>query len=186
MVDSAWIEAMHDELHQFDRLKVGTSRQTIWQDDYKAKVEVVLISKNNLHQLLAWKRRFMLLSQMGSSDPDHPDKKVYLLRKALYGFKTSSRAWYDETFPTSDVPRLYKRCIDTRKRHFRGIQFLGDKLSKLDVKETELHCNVFSRGRVRALYQQVSASSNVDLMRTRLKIMLQYTIYRCIVTLSQP
>ncbi|GKF59564.1 retrovirus-related pol polyprotein from transposon TNT 1-94, partial [Tanacetum coccineum] len=35
MADSAWIEAMQDELHQFD----GTSRQTIWQKDYKAKVE---------------------------------------------------------------------------------------------------------------------------------------------------
>ncbi|GKD09277.1 retrovirus-related pol polyprotein from transposon TNT 1-94, partial [Tanacetum coccineum] len=32
MADSAWIEAMQDELHQFDILKV-------WQDNYKAKVE---------------------------------------------------------------------------------------------------------------------------------------------------
>ncbi|GJU87503.1 retrovirus-related pol polyprotein from transposon TNT 1-94 [Tanacetum coccineum] len=40
MADSAWIEAMQDELHQFDRLKVwGTTSTTIWQDDYKAKVE---------------------------------------------------------------------------------------------------------------------------------------------------
>ncbi|GKF59132.1 retrovirus-related pol polyprotein from transposon TNT 1-94, partial [Tanacetum coccineum] len=31
----------------------------------------------------------------GFVDPDHP-KKVYLLRKALYGFKQAPRAWYDE------------------------------------------------------------------------------------------
>ncbi|GJS30068.1 hypothetical protein Tco_0490688 [Tanacetum coccineum] len=32
-------QAMQDELHQIDRHKsLGTSRQTIWQDDYKAKV----------------------------------------------------------------------------------------------------------------------------------------------------
>ncbi|GJR30656.1 gag-pol polyprotein [Tanacetum coccineum] len=37
MADSAWIEAMQDELHQFDRLKVGNSRLTIWQDINKAK-----------------------------------------------------------------------------------------------------------------------------------------------------
>ncbi|GJS43797.1 putative reverse transcriptase domain-containing protein [Tanacetum coccineum] len=38
MVDSAWIEAMQDELHQFDRLKVWELvEKNHLQDDYKAK-----------------------------------------------------------------------------------------------------------------------------------------------------
>ncbi|GJW34636.1 retrovirus-related pol polyprotein from transposon TNT 1-94 [Tanacetum coccineum] len=36
--DSCWIEASANELHQFDRLKSGTSQQTFGQEDYKAKV----------------------------------------------------------------------------------------------------------------------------------------------------
>nr|GEX96475.1 hypothetical protein [Tanacetum cinerariifolium] len=53
-------------------------------------------------------------------DPDHP-KKFYHLKKALYGLKRASRAW------TSDPP-IPKRCLDTYKSNYGGIQFLGGKL----------------------------------------------------------
>ncbi|GJS63941.1 retrovirus-related pol polyprotein from transposon TNT 1-94 [Tanacetum coccineum] len=40
MADSAWIEAMQEELHQFDRRQgLGNSLQTLWQEHKKAKVE---------------------------------------------------------------------------------------------------------------------------------------------------
>ncbi|GKD78879.1 retrovirus-related pol polyprotein from transposon TNT 1-94, partial [Tanacetum coccineum] len=47
----------------------------------------------------------------------------------------------------------HARCLDTRKSTFGGIQFLGT--------ETELHCNVFSRGRVCGVICKL-CSSNVD------------------------
>ncbi|GKA13328.1 hypothetical protein Tco_0692974 [Tanacetum coccineum] len=38
MTDSAWIEAMQDDLHQFDRLEgLGTSRRTLGKMFIKAK-----------------------------------------------------------------------------------------------------------------------------------------------------
>ncbi|GKE25214.1 ribonuclease H-like domain-containing protein [Tanacetum coccineum] len=66
MADSAWIKAMQDELHQFDR-PVGKT--------------VIKLKCCSLGE--------------GFVDPANPDK-VYHLRKALYGLKQAPRAWYDE------------------------------------------------------------------------------------------
>nr|GEW75924.1 retrotransposon protein, putative, unclassified [Tanacetum cinerariifolium] len=74
MADSAWIEAMHDELHQFDRLQMDV-KKTFLNGPLKEEVYV------------AQPDRFV--------DPDHPEK-VYRLRKALYGLKQAPKAWYDE------------------------------------------------------------------------------------------
>ncbi|GJR27339.1 retrovirus-related pol polyprotein from transposon TNT 1-94 [Tanacetum coccineum] len=78
MANSAWIESMQEELHQFDRLDL--------RDMLKRKE---LISKSHLHQLLGWR------PSDGFVDPNHPDQ-VYRLKKALYGLKQAPRAWYDE------------------------------------------------------------------------------------------
>ncbi|GJW55817.1 retrovirus-related pol polyprotein from transposon TNT 1-94 [Tanacetum coccineum] len=125
MANSAWIKAMQDELHQFDILQV-------WEliDKPFGKIVIklkkrVLISKNLLHQSLAWnlfgsslptlhinlfqsimdvkmtflngpmKEEVYVAQLDGFVDPDHP-KKVYRLRKAQYGLKQAPRAWYDE------------------------------------------------------------------------------------------
>ncbi|GKB06857.1 retrovirus-related pol polyprotein from transposon TNT 1-94 [Tanacetum coccineum] len=73
MADSAWIEAMQEELHQFDRLQV-------WEliDKPFGKNEEVYVAQPD---------EFV--------DPDHPEK-VYRLKKVLYGLKQDPRAWYDE------------------------------------------------------------------------------------------
>ncbi|GJU27153.1 gag-pol polyprotein [Tanacetum coccineum] len=78
MADSAWIEAMQEELHQFDRLQV-------WE-----LMDVKMAFLNGPP-----KEEVYVAQPDGFVDPDHPDK-VYRLRKALYGLKQASRAWYDE------------------------------------------------------------------------------------------
>ncbi|GKA32134.1 retrovirus-related pol polyprotein from transposon TNT 1-94 [Tanacetum coccineum] len=105
MADSAWIEAMQDELHQFDRLKVW---ELVDKPFGKMIIKLKWLWKNKKDEdqtLLAWKQFGFSLPMQHTSlyvaqpegfvDPDHPEK-VYLLRKALYGLKQAPRAWYDE------------------------------------------------------------------------------------------
>ncbi|GJX94927.1 ty3-gypsy retrotransposon protein, partial [Tanacetum coccineum] len=84
MADSAWIEAMQDELHQFDRLHVW---ELVDKPFGKMIIKLKWLWKNK-------KDEDQIVIQ-GFVDPDHPEK-VYLLKKALYGLKQVPRAWYDE------------------------------------------------------------------------------------------
>nr|GEY27583.1 hypothetical protein [Tanacetum cinerariifolium] len=70
MADSAWIEAMQEELHQFDRLQMDVKTAFL---NGPLKKEVYVAQPD------------------GFVDPDHPEK-VYRLRKALYGLKQAPRA----------------------------------------------------------------------------------------------
>nr|GEW11561.1 retrotransposon protein, putative, unclassified [Tanacetum cinerariifolium] len=74
MVDSAWIEAMQEELHQFDRLDMD--------------VKIAFLNG-------PLKKEVYVNQPDGFVYPHHPDK-VYHLKKALYGLKQAPRAWYDE------------------------------------------------------------------------------------------
>nr|GEZ62784.1 hypothetical protein [Tanacetum cinerariifolium] len=119
MVDSAWIEAAQEELHQFDRLQVWelvdkpfgkngidfeesfapvTRLEAVWifvaYATHKSfpiyHMDVKLTFLND-----PLKEEVYVAQPDGFVDPDHPDK-VYRLRKALYGLKQAPRAWYDE------------------------------------------------------------------------------------------
>ncbi|GJX64392.1 retrovirus-related pol polyprotein from transposon TNT 1-94 [Tanacetum coccineum] len=123
MADSAWIEAMQDELHQFDRLNVW---ELVDKPFGKMVIKLKWLWKNkndedhpvirNKTRLAAKAHKSFPIYQMdvktaflngplkeevyvaqpkGFVDPDHPEK-VYLLRKDLYGLKQAPRAWYDE------------------------------------------------------------------------------------------
>ncbi|GJU00835.1 retrovirus-related pol polyprotein from transposon TNT 1-94 [Tanacetum coccineum] len=109
MADSAWIEAMQDELHQFDRLK---EEGIDFEESFApvARLEAVQIfvayaaHKSFPIYHMDVKTEFLngplkeevyVAHPEGFVDPDHPEK-VYLLRKALYGLKQALRAWYDE------------------------------------------------------------------------------------------
>ncbi|GJQ92111.1 retrovirus-related pol polyprotein from transposon TNT 1-94 [Tanacetum coccineum] len=125
MADSAWIEAMQEELHQFS--------QTRQQNGY-AHEKGIVHSKTHLHPFARMEAEEVYVAQPdGFVDPDHPDK-VYRLKKALYGLKQAPRAWYDELSKfliskgfTKDVDQA-GFALDTCKSTSGGIQFLGDKL----------------------------------------------------------
>ncbi|GJX71902.1 retrovirus-related pol polyprotein from transposon TNT 1-94 [Tanacetum coccineum] len=125
MDDSAWIEAMQEELHQFDRLQVwelvdkpfgknGYAQEegNDFEESFAlvARLEAVWIfvayaahKYFPIYQMDVktaflngpLKEEVYVAQPDGFVDPYHP-KKVYLLRKALYGLKQAPKAWYDE------------------------------------------------------------------------------------------
>ncbi|GJR86537.1 retrovirus-related pol polyprotein from transposon TNT 1-94 [Tanacetum coccineum] len=88
MADSAWIESMQEELHQFDRLDGYAQKEGI---DFKESFAPVA----RLEAVRPLKEEVYVNQPDGFVDPYHPDK-VYRLKKALYGLKQAPRAWYDE------------------------------------------------------------------------------------------
>ncbi|GJY85514.1 retrovirus-related pol polyprotein from transposon TNT 1-94 [Tanacetum coccineum] len=119
MDDFAWIEEMHDELHQFDRLQARLVAKGYAQEegiDFEesfapvARLKAVQIfvayaahKSFPIYQMDVkttflngpLKEEVYVAQPDGFVDPDHP-KKIYRLRKALYGLKQTPRAWYDE------------------------------------------------------------------------------------------
>ncbi|GJX49767.1 gag-pol polyprotein [Tanacetum coccineum] len=117
MADSAWIEAIQDELYQFNRLKVwelvdkpfGKNEEGIDLEESfapVARLEAVRIfiayaahKSFPIYQMDVktaflngpLKEEVYVAQPEGFVDPDHPEK-VYLLRKALYGLKQALRA----------------------------------------------------------------------------------------------
>nr|GEY30228.1 hypothetical protein [Tanacetum cinerariifolium] len=143
MTDSAWIEAMQEKLHQFDRLQ--DEDQTVIRNkarlvakgyaqeegiDFEESFAPMDVKTTFLNGPL--KEEVYVAQPEGFVDPDHPEK-VYRLRKALYGLKQAPREWYNElskflTLKSFTKDDDHARCIDSRKSTSGGIKFLGDKL----------------------------------------------------------
>ncbi|GJY82138.1 retrovirus-related pol polyprotein from transposon TNT 1-94 [Tanacetum coccineum] len=111
MADSAWIEVMQEEIHQFERLDVWElvdrplcnnviNMKWLWKNK-RDEEHIVIPNKAHLvakryaqKEGIDFEESFALVAH-GFIDPHHPDK-VYRLKKALYGLKQAPRAWYDE------------------------------------------------------------------------------------------
>nr|GEV05039.1 retrovirus-related Pol polyprotein from transposon TNT 1-94 [Tanacetum cinerariifolium] len=93
LTQSCWIEAMQEELNEFECLKIrgykDFSRVCRSQEHGRLQMDVKTAYLNgNL-------REEVYVSQPdGFVDPDNPNY-VYKLKKALYGLKQAPRAWYD-------------------------------------------------------------------------------------------
>ncbi|GJV87363.1 retrovirus-related pol polyprotein from transposon TNT 1-94 [Tanacetum coccineum] len=119
MADSAWIEAMQEELHQFDRLQVwelidipfgktGIDFEESFAPVARLEAVQIFVAYAAHKSFLIYqmdvnttfingplKEEVYVVLPDGFVDPDHPEK-VYRLRKALYGLKQAPRAWYDK------------------------------------------------------------------------------------------
>nr|GFA45647.1 retrovirus-related Pol polyprotein from transposon TNT 1-94 [Tanacetum cinerariifolium] len=108
MADSAWIETMQKELHQFDRLDEGVDFEESFAPVARLEAVRLFIAYVTHKSFTVYKmdvktaflygplKKEVYVNQPdGFVDPYLPDK-VYRLKKALYGLKQAPRAWYDE------------------------------------------------------------------------------------------
>ncbi|GJR55922.1 gag-pol polyprotein [Tanacetum coccineum] len=145
MADRTWIEAMQKELHQFDRLKVweladkpfGKTEEGIdFEESFAlvARLEYVWI--------------FVVYIAHKSFPIYQMDVKTDFLNVPL-----KEEVYVAQPDGTSDPP-IPKRCLDTRKSTFEGIQFLGEKLVSWMLKKQD--CTAMSTAE--AEYVALSAS----------------------------
>nr|GEY11411.1 hypothetical protein [Tanacetum cinerariifolium] len=108
MADSAWIESMQEEFHQFDRLDEGVDFEESFAPVARLEAVRLFIAYATHKSFTVYQmdvKTAFLYSPLkeevyvnqpdGFVNPYHPDK-VYRLKKALYGLKQAPRAWYDE------------------------------------------------------------------------------------------
>nr|GEV34184.1 hypothetical protein [Tanacetum cinerariifolium] len=115
MADSAWIESMQEELHQFDRLDLRDMLKrkelilkesfapVAWLEAVRLFIVYAAHKSFTVYQMEVktaflygpLKEEVYVNQPDGFVDPYHPNK-VYLLKKALYGLKQAPRAWYNE------------------------------------------------------------------------------------------
>nr|GFC06308.1 hypothetical protein [Tanacetum cinerariifolium]GFC06357.1 hypothetical protein [Tanacetum cinerariifolium] len=143
MADSAWIKAMREELHQFDRLQAQLVAKGYAQEEgidfEEAFTLVACLEAVKIFVAYATHMSFPIYQMDVKTeflngplkeevyvaqpdefvDPNHLEK-VYRLRKSLYGLKQAPRAWYDElsNFPTSKG--FTKGTIDPFHDKIRG------------------------------------------------------------------
>nr|GEX86142.1 retrovirus-related Pol polyprotein from transposon TNT 1-94 [Tanacetum cinerariifolium] len=193
MADSAWIESMQEELHQFDRLDVWElvdrplcitviNLKWLWKNKRGEENTVIRNKSRLVAKGYAQKEgeEVYMNQPDGFVDPYHPNK-VYRLKKALYGLKQALRACIGTPMATKHLEAdlsgtpvdqtKYRNsdhagCLDWRKSTSGGIQFLGgDKLVNWSSKKQD--CTSMSS--TEAEYVSLSACcAQVLWMRTQL------------------
>nr|GEV72240.1 hypothetical protein [Tanacetum cinerariifolium] len=149
MADSAWIESMREELHQFDRLDEGVDFEESFAPIARLEAVRLFITYAAYKSFTVYqmdvkttflygplKEEVYVNQPDGFVNPYHPDK-VYRLKKALYGLKQAPKylkdtihigLWYpkDTGFELTAFSDLdHAGCLDSCKSTFGEIQFLG-------------------------------------------------------------
>nr|GEX76020.1 hypothetical protein [Tanacetum cinerariifolium] len=123
LTQSCWIEAMQEELNEFERLEAiriflayaANKNMVVYQMDVKT-----MFLNGNLREEV-----YVSLSD-GFVDPDNPNH-VYKLKKALYVLKQAPRACF-ESYDPVDTPMVEQSKLDEDKEgkvvdpsHYRGM-----------------------------------------------------------------
>ncbi|GKB19592.1 retrovirus-related pol polyprotein from transposon TNT 1-94 [Tanacetum coccineum] len=121
MTKPSWIDAMQEEIHEFERLVAQGSRQEEginFEESFApvARIEAIRI--------------FVYVSQLeGFVDRDNPSH-VYKLKKVLYGLKQAPRAWYNMLSSFLISQHFSKGAVDptlfTRKARNDLVQDIDD------------------------------------------------------------
>nr|GFA30128.1 retrovirus-related Pol polyprotein from transposon TNT 1-94 [Tanacetum cinerariifolium] len=143
MADYAWIEAMQEELHQFDRLQ---EEGIDFEESFApvARLEAIRIfiayaaHKSFLIYQMDVKTAFLngplkeevyIAQPDGFVDPDHLEK-VYRLTKALYRLKQAPRAWEDILLVQTYIDDIIFESTNPKyTKHFEKLMHSRFKMS---------------------------------------------------------
>nr|GEY15230.1 retrovirus-related Pol polyprotein from transposon TNT 1-94 [Tanacetum cinerariifolium] len=165
MVDSAWIKAMQEELHQFDRLQVW---ELVDKPFGKSVIRLKWLWKNKKDEDLTVIRNKARLvakrhAQEEGIDFGESFAPVARLDADKYALKILHKHGMDKG---QSIDADHAGCIDSRKSTSRGIQFLGDKLVSWMSKKQ----NYTAMSSAEAEYVALSTSyAQVMWMRTQLQ-----------------
>ncbi|GKB00543.1 gag-pol polyprotein [Tanacetum coccineum] len=159
MADSAWIEAMQEELHQFDRLQVwelvdkpfGKNEEGI--DFEESFAPVARLEAVRIFVAYAAHKSFPIYQMdVKTAFLNGPLKERYQSHEKHFWYPKGSGF---ELTAFSDVDHV--GCVDTRKSNSGGIRFLGDKLVIWMSKNAYCTGNVIRIRLNTWRYQQVNA-----------------------------
>nr|GEV79249.1 hypothetical protein [Tanacetum cinerariifolium] len=153
MADSAWIESMQEELHQFDRLDEGVDFKESFAPVARLEAVRLFIScaahkSFTVYQMdvkIAFlygplKEEVYVNQPDGFVDPYHLDK-VYRLKKALYGLKQAPRACVGTLMATKNLDAdLSGTPVDQTKYRIMigGLMYLTT--SRPDIMHATCYC----------------------------------------------
>nr|GEW72724.1 integrase, catalytic region, zinc finger, CCHC-type, peptidase aspartic, catalytic [Tanacetum cinerariifolium] len=110
LTQSCWIEAMQEELNEFEWIKIRGYKDFLAYTSHKKMVVYQMDVKTAF--LNGNLREEVYVSQPdGFVDQDNPNH-VYKLKKAMYGLKQAPRAWYNKLSSFLISQDFYKGLVD--------------------------------------------------------------------------
>nr|GEW81758.1 hypothetical protein [Tanacetum cinerariifolium] len=170
MADSAWIESIQEELHQFDRLDEGVDFEESFAPVARLEAVRLFIAYATHKSFTIYqmdiktsflygplKEEVYVNQPDGFVDPYHPDK-VYRLKKALYGLKQAPRACSHTLTPTSHVHMSQNPAGTIPNSHWsttisHGLEINTSKwinLPEISVEKAQVMSKAATRGRDQA------------------------------------